>query len=547
MRFLSARKARRVSSRSERSTFRPRLEALEDRCLLSAGALDASFGSGGEVLASVPGAASASGNAVITQPDGKIVVGGNVRGSNGSWSFALARFNTNGSLDGSFGTGGFVQTVMDKWGSGLSGLALQSDGMIVAVGQGAVGGGVGGDQTFAVVRYTKNGALDPTFGGSGIVLTNVTKSGADSANAVAIDSSGRIDVVGFANNADFALVRYLPNGALDTSFGPNKNGIVVTPKFGNGADSAQALTIQPSDGKIVVAGSAGSAMAVARYTTTGLLDSTNFGSNGIWMGVPSGFTSAAAFGVLLQNNLGIVVAGASYYGGKLTLARLTSTTGQLDTTFGSSGFVVSTPNGTLLGITQGGNGDLLATGNALNLNNNNDFKVAAFLPTNGAPDTTFGSGGIATADFSGNNDRSYAIAIQGDGKIVVAGTTSPSAGTSDMALARLLAPTNTFTVSPNPVKAISSITLYVSNIMDTNLTGPIQQVAFYRDTNGNGNGILEVGTDTFLGYGTSDSNGTWSLASPNGFGLTSGNYTLFAQASDGVNVSIPLVVTLQVI
>jgi hypothetical protein len=136
------------------------------------------------------------------------------------------------------------------------------------------------------------------------------------------------------------------------------------------------------------------------------------------------------------------------------------------------------------------------------------------------------------------------MALQGDGKIISAGQAFNS-GVHNIALARFLAPTNTFTASPNPVKTSSSVTLYASNIMDTNLTGPIQQVAFYRDTNGNG--ILKVGTDTFLGYGTSDSNGSWSFTSPNAFAFTSGSYTLFAQASDGVNVSVPLVVSLRVI
>jgi uncharacterized delta-60 repeat protein len=590
MSFLSARKAKDTAAyRLRGDTFRPRLEALEHRCLLSAGALDATFGTNG-LVTNPSGFTSGSvvayantGNNPAT--DGKIVVNRFV--NSGTSNFSLVRYYMNGTLDTTFGSGGIVNTPVGVSGqsSFISGLALQSDGKIVAVGE-AVCALVTHlpDDSFAVARYNPNGSLDPSFGNGGIVLTNVEpiiknvgSTGFDEALAVAIQADGKIDVTGYANTVTgslsqrhMALVRYNANGTLDTTFG-NK-GIVVTQSFGTGdVDNSFALAIYPNtgtpnDGKIVLAGDnvnsqtgQTTGIAVARYTKDGVLD-TSFNAGGSIPGIVFGIlpssgaaqaTGAAANGVLIQSNGAIVVGGWSAFstGAEGTLVRLNAN-GGLDPTFGTlhTGTVINSGIVNAYAITQVANGDVLLAGNAGIPGNTAtyDLAVAAYLP-DGSPDTTFGSTapGITTVGFSnGSMDRALGMASQSDGKILAVGFSYPSGGSGTIALARFLAPSNTFTVSPNPVKAGNSITLYASNIMDTKLTGPIQQVAFYRDTNGNG--ILEVGTDTFLGYGTSDSNGTWSFTSLNSFGLISGTYTLFAQASDGVNVSIPLVVTLQV-
>ena len=576
--FLSARKARRSPApRSQRGTFRPRLEALEDRCLLSAGALDPTFGSGG--LLTGP-SFTAGAEAVVVQPDGKIVTGGagTVAGKHlSSPAFALARYNANGTLDSSFGNNGIVTTLAGSAVGAIeviSGLALQSDGKIVAVGMAWV------NQTknapayvaFTVARYNPNGSLDTTFGnGSGIVLTNVSNTTFQYTTAVVIQADGKIDVAGYSSigswgSADFTLIRYNANGTLDTSFGPSHNGIVVTPNFDNTGDEAQGLAIQANGFDIVLAGRTGyvtnsnsnSEMVVARYTPSGMLD-TSFGTNGIVMMAPSGFTEAHGFGVLVQNT-DIVVAG---YSGNasgaypLTLARLNSN-GQLDTTFGSSGFAID-QNISMLGtvntmvshdaIALHANGDLLATGVALNsAKGSADICVAAFLP-NGALDTTFGVGGTTTADFAGGTDYAHAIAIQPDGRIVVAGgTTPPGSSTTNVALARFLPPDTkigSFTANPNPVTAGGSVTLTTSNILNSNPTSTITQVAFYLDANNDG--ILEPGTDTLLGYGTNNS-GTWTFTSSTAFSLTSGTYTLFAQAVDSNGVfSDPVAISLRVI
>jgi len=200
------------------------------------------------------------GFSVALQPDGKIVVAGYAGGD-----FALARYNSDGALDTSFGSGGKVTT--DFGGSyhpdGFS-VALQPDGKIV------VAGYAGGD--FALARYNSDGALDTSFGSGGKVTTDF--GGSDAGYSVALQPDGKIVVAGYAG-LDFALARYNSDGALDTSFG---TGGKVTTDFSGGRDVGYSVALQP-DGKIVVAGYAGVDFALARYNSDGALD-TSFGSGG---------------------------------------------------------------------------------------------------------------------------------------------------------------------------------------------------------------------------------------------------------------------------
>src|SRR5437870_3563768 len=152
-----------------------------------------------------------------------------------------------GDLDPSFGAGGQVLTDFGG-GDGARALALQADGRIVVAGRSCPS-----TWRFALARHDADGTLDPSFGGGGRVLTNFA--GRDEASALALQSDGKIVVAGFSGaggRQDFAVARYNPDGSLDPSFG--SGGRVLT-DFG-GDDEASALALQ-SDGKIVVAGSAG--------------------------------------------------------------------------------------------------------------------------------------------------------------------------------------------------------------------------------------------------------------------------------------------------
>jgi uncharacterized delta-60 repeat protein len=281
------------------------------------GSLDQAFGTNGSVETTF-GDQTAEARAVALQADGKIIVVG-VSGA-GSYSelndFALARYNSDGSLDQTFGTGGKVKTHfpgVDNTGSSATSVALQPDGKLV----------VGGyykknDRTphqFAMARYNSNGTLDSAFGQFGKVTTRLGLGDAYSFGIV-LQSNGRIVLAGYSTTTldhDFSLVGYAANGTLDSTFG---NGGFVTTDFSGGTDDiAYAMTIQ-SDGKLVVVGRTGdypeNDFAVPRYSSDGQLDQT-FGVGGK---VVSDFSSIdQAYGVALDSNGKIVLAGVAFANG----------------------------------------------------------------------------------------------------------------------------------------------------------------------------------------------------------------------------------------
>jgi uncharacterized delta-60 repeat protein len=236
------------------------------------GDLDTSFGFDGKVTTGFGiGSYDSSGDMAI-QSDGKIVAVG-YSDAGGSYDFALARYNTDGSLDLGFGSGGIVLT--DFSGSGSDDLArtiaIQTDGKIVAAGRSDAGGG----DDFALARYNTDGSLDLGFGSGGIVLTDFSGGGStDYTNALAIQTDGKIVAAGRSDaggSYDFPLARYNTDGSLDLGFG--SGGIVLTDFSGGGSwDEALAVAIQ-ADGKIVAAGYSDCCgnddFALARY-----LDST---------------------------------------------------------------------------------------------------------------------------------------------------------------------------------------------------------------------------------------------------------------------------------
>jgi uncharacterized delta-60 repeat protein len=167
------------------------------------------------------------------------------------------------------------------------------------------------------------------------------------------------------------------------------------------------------------------------------------------------------------------------------------------------------------------------------------FELGRFN-VNGSLDTTFNGTGLITTPI-GSNSVARGVVIQNDGKIITAGSADNA-----FAVVRYLAPapqSGSFTANPNPAAAGSSVTLTASNITDGNPNSSITQVAFYLDSNGDG--VLEPGTDTLLGYGT-QSGGAWAF--PFTAGLAPGSYTLFAQAKDSYGVfGDPYALTLQVV
>src|ERR671939_76168 len=324
-------------------------------------------------------------NAVAIQPNGKIVVAGY---SGIDYNFTLARYNSNGTLDRSFGGDGKVITRFysdispgEVLGSVARAVALQPDGKIVAAG--SVSGEDAGGPSFAFARYNPDGQLDTSFDGDGKLMTIFGVSFSE-ANDIVVQPNGKILVAGsIGPGSDFALVRYNSNGSLDTSF--DSDGMLVENIFGRG-EFLSAVALQP-DGKIVAAGYAIDAdsphpdgFAVRRYNPNGSRDAT-FGSNG---SVLTHFVNqrARAMAVAVQPDNKIVAAGwAGEYVTNFALARY-NTDGTLDTSFDSDGMLTTNFFCDYFTFASGlvlqPDGKIVVAGPAKATNESSDFAVARY-------------------------------------------------------------------------------------------------------------------------------------------------------------------------
>ncbi|MCP4093790.1 MAG: BspA family leucine-rich repeat surface protein, partial [Planctomycetes bacterium] len=288
------------------------------------GSLDTSFDGDG-ILTTAFGSANDFGSSVAVQSDGKILVAGTSDNGSG-WDFALARYNSDGSLDTSFDGDGKLTTGFAGNDASSLNLSVQGDGKILLAGY----INIGGNYDFALARYNTDGSLDTSFDGDG-VLTTAIGSGDDFGHSLAVQSDGKILVAGRSHNGsddDFALVRYDTDGSLDTTFGGGDG--MVTTAIGAGDDNGgQGISVQ-SDGKIVVVGRSHNGtdydFALTRYNADGSLD-TSFALESTLDGTPS-FTEGGAAVVLdvdvdvSDSELDALNGGlGNYDGASLTLVR----------------------------------------------------------------------------------------------------------------------------------------------------------------------------------------------------------------------------------
>jgi uncharacterized delta-60 repeat protein len=411
---------------------------LESVAFAAPGDLDTTFGGDGRVTTNLTRGEDWAFGVAIQPADGKIVVAGRAGGSGGR--IALARYNTNGSLDTSFSGDGRVTTDFTSRFDEANDVAIQpADGKIVVAGR---AGGSGG--RIALARYNTNGSLDTSFSADGRVTTNFTGRD-DFAFGVAIQpADGKIVAAGRAGGSGgrIALARYNTNGSLDTSFSADGR---VTTNFTAGDDRADLLAVQPADGKIVAAGTAnyfsrGARFAVARYNTNGALDTTFSGDGKVTTDFTNSFDGA--FSVAIQPTDGTVVAAGQAGGGnagRIGLARYT-TNGSLDTTFSGDGKVTTNFTSGLdyaddIEI-QDADGKIVAAGAADWFGPDAEFALARYN-TDGALDTTFSGDGKVTTNFTNGIDTAFNVAIQpADGKIVAVGRAVGAGGR--FALARYL-------------------------------------------------------------------------------------------------------------
>ena len=373
------------------------------RYLADGSTLDTSFGSGGKTTTAMVGGGSDVGTDVVVQPDGKILVAG-YADNGGNNDFALARYNTDGSLDTGFGSGGKVLTDFSGGHDESYGLALQPDGKIVAAGQSHNGA----NYDFAVARYNADGSLDTGFGGGDGRVTIPFGSGHDESGTVALQSDGRIVMAGRSHNGtdyDFALARVESDGTLDTTF--DTDGKVTTP-IGSSDDYGQDVAVQ-DDGRILVSGGmyngADVDFVLVRYHSNGSLD-TAFGSGGKVI-TPIGASDERGNAVALQFNGKIVVAGYTVLNNHdFALARY-NRDGSLDTTFGSAGLVTTAIGG---GID---------VGNSLALQSDNSILVAGYSHNGGNYD-------FALARYVGDPPAPE-ITVTGNSQVIADGDTTPDA------------------------------------------------------------------------------------------------------------------------
>jgi uncharacterized delta-60 repeat protein len=400
----------------------------------SNGTLDNGFGVEGKVVTDY-GGRSEWGYGLVRQGDGKLVLAGYMLTIAGS-DFAMARYTDAGALDLGFSEDGWVIT--NLFGSSDQGLAaaMQPDDKLV------VAGWVEGlDNTdFAVARYYSNGSRDLSFDNDGRVVTDINGN-YDYAYAAAVQPDGRIVVAGAANNGwddDFALVRYNSDGSLDATF--DLDGRVIS-YYGEENDSIYALLVQP-DGKLVVAGEVGTAngqdFALARYNADGSLDSS-FGTGG-WVVTNFFGDDDHARALVRQADGKLLVAGYVYTGTEydIALARYTAN-GILDTTFDGDGRVVTDVSGDDVGhaLALQGDGQILVAGWSFT-GTNDDFVLLRYN-ANGSLDTGFDGDGRVITDISGGDDHLIAVALQPNGKLVVAGSAYNNDTTHiDFALGRYL-------------------------------------------------------------------------------------------------------------
>jgi uncharacterized delta-60 repeat protein len=525
------------------------VEALEDRYCLSpgvfewadptGGALDPTFGSGGQVISSFSNYYDYV-NAVTTQSDGKIVVAGDSRtsGSTTGSAFLVARYNVDGSVDTSFGTGGYTATDFSKGNDVANAVALQPQASGPSKILAAGGAGVGG---FSVARYNANGTLDTTFG-SKHDNGKVTAGVGGTLQSMVVDGAGRILVAG-TDAGGIALARFTANGSLDTTFGTGGTLVINIKENGGGA----SVALQ-ADGKIVVAttttvfATAAAEFVVTRINPNGTADPT-FGSGG---SVVTHLGNYDHFGGLaIQGDGKIIVTGTDGQGSSEYLLRYTPS-GALDAGFGTGGVVhLVNPDGlfgpTTFGVAVQADGQIVAGGNFENGAGTLFYFIAVRVSSAGVQDAGFGGTGWATVQVTGAAQVN-AFTLQPDGRVLLAGWARPNSTTypTDVALVRFLASApqiGSFTASMNPVPSGSTTTLTVSNITDANPNATVAQVAFY---------IMIDGSQQLLGYGTPQSDGSWAYVFDT-TGYASGTYTLYAQATDNYGaLGNPVALTLTI-
>lgn len=373
-----------------------------------AGVLDQTFGSEGIVSTAI-GEFGESIHSVLIRDNGNILVGGYTQDSFTSSDFALVQYKQDGSLDSTFGSNGIVKTPIEAQSKGNA-VLVQDDGKIL----------MGGSSKWYLnlVRYMPDGHLDTTFGSAGIVITDLEGYYRDQCNAIAVQKDGKIVIGGysqhFSNDMSYLfLLRYHPDGSIDSTFGTN--GVVI-----GSTVEVHSMLIQ-DDGNILLGGKFNSSFALLRYNNTGILDST-FGSGGSMIHQVGSYGGGYDLGIQADGK--ILLGGTA--NSSFAVARY-HIDGRLDSTFGSNGSVIGHA-GKGYSLQVQGDGKILLGGAS-----NSSFALERYL-SDGSLDPNFGTAGIVITSFE-HHAQGNALGIQSDGKIVLGGYQHTGANI-DMTLVR---------------------------------------------------------------------------------------------------------------
>jgi uncharacterized delta-60 repeat protein len=384
---------------------------------MAAGNLDSTFGSGGEIV--INGGSIFSGGVqpvdTIVQTDGKtITIGSGFSYTAGGYLTQLKRYNTDGTIDTSFGTGGKIDTS-----AGYFGAKQQSDDKLILLSRASA---FDVTSNFILTRFNSNGTIDNTFGTNGSLTTDVAGYG------FIDERNGKILLgAGGASTTTFNIVKvnlYNSDGTLDNTFGTNGTISSAT------SNSLASGGILQTDGKVLLSvGSVGGFGAIKRYNRDGSPDN-NFGYDGVLLGA-SASLSQQSDGRILAND-----------GARVIRYNLD---GSRDYTFGTLGKIDSYGK-----LVIQGDGKIVTAGSKSGIaGNQQDFFLNRYS-NDGVLDRTFGTDGIATVDFDKGSDVLSNLTFGTDGRIFASGQTTTPSGVLSFASASLL---NDFTTNRAPVVA----------------------------------------------------------------------------------------------
>ncbi len=400
------------------------------------GSQDMGFGDGGSTIVELSAPVFHLGG-MSEQADGKIVVAGTSSGFNSGFDFAVIRFSSDGALDTSFGEQGKVVTSTSSGGEEVNALTINGDGNIIAAGcrEDVLNSG---SKHHTLVQYDSNGMLDPAFGNGGILRESISAN-QDCARSLLTGSDNKIKVGGYRNEADsdFSILALNADGSRDQMF--SSDGLISAylgvAKFRN--ERVNALAVQ-QDGKTVAVSydsTLGNLFAFVRFNCDGSIDPSFDGDGKVALLPPSGSgvqNDGSANAISIQPDGKIVAAGnaidRSANRADIILMRLLPD-GSPDPSFGINGVVATRPSQsrtTIRGLAIQSDGRIVVAGEVGPGSSSSTFIVVRYMP-NGSLDSTFGTGGIVITQFQ-TKDGAYSVVLQMDGRIVVSGYSTPGTG-----------------------------------------------------------------------------------------------------------------------